>query len=130
MASPRLWRKTPQHYRLDAVRCNDCGRVSYPPTRVCSGCRGDELHPTQLALTGRLVHCAVDAIGGGVGLIETDDGARLVCQMTDCKSAALRPGQRVRLVFRRLGYDPETQTVHYGHKATPILDAPADDERN
>ena len=31
MPSPRYWREIPSRYRLEATRCGDCGRVSYPP---------------------------------------------------------------------------------------------------
>lgn len=127
MASPRQWRKMPQQYRLLASACDACGRVSFPPTTTCPACRGSALREKPLALCGTLLGFTNrDGQRDGLALVETADGARLLCALTDDTADPLAVGQPVALVFRRLGYDRQTQTVQYGHKAQPLK---PDDER-
>ena len=42
MPSPRYHREIPARYRLEAGRCNECGKVSYPTRMVCPACGARE----------------------------------------------------------------------------------------
>ncbi len=127
MTGDRQRRQIPQRYRLEATRCTDCGRIMYPPFGICRYCgrRRTELH--RLALTGRLLAYTIQQCRGreadtaprAVGIVATDCGARLVCEITDCQPSNLCAGLLVRLVFRRLGAERPNGEVLYGHKALP-----------
>ena len=38
----RNWREIPQRYRMEAGKCTSCGKVWFPPRRICSDCKGRE----------------------------------------------------------------------------------------
>ncbi|HUI53538.1 MAG TPA: OB-fold domain-containing protein [Bryobacteraceae bacterium] len=54
-----------------------------------------------------------------VGVIELDDGVRILTQITDCDFDQLAPGQRVRLEFRRIQKQGEAGILCYGYKCVP-----------
>ena len=59
MPSPRYWREIPARYRLEASRCRECDRITYPARRVCPGCGKREMEPTNLSRFGKVVTSAV-----------------------------------------------------------------------
>jgi len=55
-----------------------------------------------------------------VAIVETDDGARLTCQICDSEIENLKIGQEVELVFREVMREGKTGVIMYGYKARPI----------
>jgi uncharacterized OB-fold protein len=128
MPSPRYWREVPSRYRLEATRCADCGRVSYPPRRICPACRSDETHRLELSHEGRVVTCTVVHVPPGdflmeapyaLAIIETPEGARMMVQVVDTDPAAVEPGMAVSLEFRLIRKEGRGGILCYGHKAVP-----------
>jgi len=128
MPSPRYWREIPSRFRLEAVRCHGCGKVTYPARRVCPQCRGGELETIHLSPTGTVVTSTVIHVAPAefametpyaVAVIETPEGARLMAQVADADLSNVRPGLRVSLEFRLIRQEGHGGILCYGHKAVP-----------
>ena len=128
MPSPRYWRELPNRFRLEAVRCRGCGKVSYPARRVCPQCRGADLETTHLSRTGTVVTSTVVHVAPAefametpyaVAVVETPEGARLMAQVVDCELSDVRPGLPVSLEFRLIRQEGHGGILCYGHKAVP-----------
>ena len=59
MPSPRYWREVPSRFRLEAVRCRTCGKVSFPARRICPACRATQFENLTLSREGRVVTSTV-----------------------------------------------------------------------
>jgi uncharacterized OB-fold protein len=128
MPSPRYWREIPARYRLEAGRCRGCGKVTFPPRRVCPACRGTEWEKTRLSWKGKVITSTIVQVAPtefqmeapyAVAVVETPEGARLMTQVVDCEPAAVQPGMEVSLVFRRLRREGHGGILCYGYKAVP-----------
>ena len=128
MPSPRYWREIPGRFRLEAVRCGGCGKVSFPARAVCPGCRGRDLSRLALSrrgtvVTATAVHVAPDDFAMqtpyAVAIVETPEQARLMVQVVDCDPATVAPGLAVTLEFRRIRKEGHGGILCYGHKAVP-----------
>lgn len=128
MPSPRYWREIPSRYRLEAGRCADCGKVSYPARRVCPRCRSTRIETVRLSPRGRVttstvVRAAPDDLQMeapyAVAVVETPEGARLMIQVVDCDPEDVVPGMDVSLEFRLIRREGHGGIRCYGHKAVP-----------
>lgn len=121
-----------ERLRLIAGKCSACGTLNYPPRQVCTACGGGSFAPQQLSGAGRIYTFTVIARGGApaefdqqqtltgeitVGVVELDEGPRVVGQIVDVPAGGLEIGARVHGVVRRL-YDQEG-IVRYGVKFQP-----------
>lgn len=129
MPSPRYWREVPSRYRLEAGRCADCGKVSYPARRVCPDCRGEKVETTTLSQRGRITTSTIvrtppdDLVMEApyvVALVETPEGATLMVQVVDCEPEEVRSGMEVSLEFRLVRKEGHGGIRCYGHKAVPV----------
>ncbi len=128
MPSPRYWREIPSRYRLEATRCGDCGRVSYPPRRICPACRSTDAETIELSHEGRIVtytvvHVPPDAFlmeaPYALAVVETPEGARMMVQVADCDPASVEAGMMVALEFRLIRREGKGGILCYGYKAVP-----------
>ncbi len=122
----KYWREIPQRYRLEAAKCQGCGKVFFPPRRVCDKCRGESFETVKLPREGKLasystVHVTTNAFADEspiiVGIIELDGGTKLTAQVADCEQDELEIGAPVRIEFRRVQRDGESGVLCYGYKA-------------
>jgi uncharacterized OB-fold protein len=129
MSPAKAWRTYPQAYRLEAARCRGCKKVFFPPRLVCNKCNGRDFERFNMKRTGKVVtHTIIrtpsDEFSGqapfAVGIIETDDGARLTAEIADVDFDEVTIGMPVRLEFRRHYSDGDAGIIHYGHKAVPL----------
>lgn len=130
MANPaRYWREIPQRYRLEAGRCSSCGEVSYPPRLTCPKCHSRQFETVKLQNEGKILSYTVTRVGPSqfadqtpyaVGIVELDDGVRIMTQIADCDFDKLAVGQRVRLEFRRIQKQGDAGILCYGHKCVPV----------
>jgi len=100
MPSARYTREIPQRYRLEAGKCSSCGKIYYPPRRVCV-CGGREFETVTLPDAG------------------LDGGVRLMAQIVDAPLEEIKTGMPVRLEFRKIYQEGEAGIICYGHKAVP-----------
>lgn len=128
MISPaRSWREFPQRYRLEADKCEGCGKVHYPPRVVCSECGGTTFETIVLPRDGKVVTFTVVRVPPAgfteqtplpIALVELMEGVRVMVQIGDVADPAeLEIGMPVRLEFRRISWDGEAGLIYYGHKA-------------
>ena len=129
MPSPRYWREVPNRYRLEACRCGTCGKVSFPARRFCPECRSQEMEPTTLSRSGRVITSTVVRVAPddlameapyAVALVETPEGARLMTQVVDCEPESVQPGTEVSLEFRLIRKEGPGGIRCYGHKGVPV----------
>lgn len=128
MPSPRYHREIPARYRLEAGRCTDCGKVSYPLRMVCPGCSGREsetlrLTPTGTVVTSTVIHVPPDDFLNeapyAMAIVETPEGARFMTQVVDCEPESVGPGTQVDLEFRLIRKEGQSGILCYGHKGVP-----------
>jgi 3-hydroxy-3-methylglutaryl CoA synthase/uncharacterized OB-fold protein len=133
--APAMLRNEGWKFGFCASRCEACGFVHLPPTRVCLSCRAvDKMTPLRLAdARGTVATFTVDRLAFSLSppmvgaVIDFDGGGRYRGEMTDVDPAAVSIGTRVAMTFRRL-YTAEG--VHnYFWKARPVSEgAGAPDE--
>ncbi len=123
------WRKMPQWYRLEGVKCCSCGTYYFPSRSLCPECRREgkiEVH--KFKGTGKVYsYTIVHAPPVGfelhrpylLAIIELDEGAKLTAQIVDCKADDLEIGMPVEVCFRRIREGKEGGINHYGYKFKP-----------
>ena len=128
MSVPTYWREMPQRYRLEASKCINCGSIHFPPRKICPKCRQRSFEPVQLDREGKLltytiIHVApsvfTDQVPYAIGIVELNQGVRLLCQITDCSPDEIKSGMPVLIEFRRITEDGEAGVIYYGYKAIP-----------
>jgi hypothetical protein len=128
MPSPRYWREIPNRFRLEAVRCRGCSKVTYPVRAICPACRGKDFEEIKLSRKGKVVTSTVLYVAPAefametpyaVAVVETPEGARLMVQLVDCEPSDVRPGLEVALEFRLIRQEGHGGILCYGHKAVP-----------
>jgi len=126
MIVPRYTREIPQRMRLEAAECKDCNFISFPPRRICPECGTTEftkirLKPEGTILTYTIEHVAAEAFATevpfAVGIIETNEGARLTAQIVDCTPDEIAIGKEVELATRRIQKEGHAGILQYGYKA-------------
>jgi len=129
MPSPRYWREVPNRFRLEAARCEGCGKITFPARRICPSCRGDKFDKLVLSRKGKVVTSTVVHIAPqdfimeapyAVAVVETPEGARLMAQVVDCEPSTVAPGMEVSLEFRLIRKEGHHGILCYGHKAVPV----------
>lgn len=129
MPSPRYWREIPARYRLEAGRCRNCSRVTFPVRKVCPDCRSEEWNLVRLSREGRVVTSTVIHVAPddfmmeapyAMAIVETPEGVRLMTQVVDCDPADVVPGMDVSLEFRKIRREGLSGILCYGHKAVPV----------
>ena len=128
MSVASYWREIPSRYRLEAAKCTKCGKVQFPARLVCPECKHRDFERINLQRTGKLltytvIHVApsqfTDQVPYAVGIVELDQGVRLLTQIADCPHEKLKTGMALRIEFRRITSDGEAGIIHYGYKCVP-----------
>lgn len=131
MSAPMYVREVPQHHRLEAGKCKQCGKIYFPPRIVCNDCHAREFETVQLDKQGKVVTYTVIRIApssrrGGtdqapyaLGIIEVNPSVRLMTQIVDCDLDEIKIGMPVKLEFRKVLEDGEAGIIAYGYKAVP-----------
>lgn len=118
-------------YRLQGIRCVECGWRSLGKRPVCGDCSGVNLKLVEFDGRGRimaftnLLKPPVDHLREGpyfVAIITLDDGPRVIAKLSDVRSRPPYVGAAVEAVFRRL-YEPGKQDmICYGYKFRVICE--------
>jgi hypothetical protein len=126
MPSPRYAKEIPQRYRLEANKCNSCGKVFFPPRLVCSECGNKEFEQVRLSNEGKVVTFTTIRVAPKqfsretpytVAVIELDGGVRVTAQVVDCKPEDVAIGKPIRMVFRKIQEEGSGGIICYGYKA-------------
>lgn len=120
------WRQFKTHYRLEGVQCASCKKIHLHTITVCT-CGNTTFTPYQFNHHGTLVsftnvttppHDFKAMTPYCIGLIQLDDGPRLVAQLTDVTLDQLQIGMPMHGVLRKL-YALQKGIIHYGIKFAP-----------
>lgn len=121
-----------QRLRMIAGKCRSCDQLAYPQRQVCIHCGSRSFDSTQLSGDGILYSFTVIARGGApaefdqqqvmtgvipIGVIELNEGPRVVGQIATTDVDKLEIGMAMRAIVRRL-YDQEG-IIRYGTKFVP-----------
>jgi len=104
-----LWRERQAYLRLYGSKCRSCGRLFFPPQRVCYYCQSkDNFEPVRMAgMKGKLDTFSKDVLSLSldpptvVSVVNLEGGARFAGQMTDRDPEAVKLGMDVELTLRR-----------------------------
>jgi hypothetical protein len=130
MSVPVYWREAPYRYSLIGNKCKKCCKVYYPPRKVCRVCGSKELEEVKLSERGKVVTFTVihtPPVGYEkyapyvVGVVELENGVRVLSQIVDCKPEDIAIGTDVEATFRRVTEDGESGLILYGIKFRPII---------
>src|SRR6266481_997163 len=109
-------------------RCGDCGAIQFPPLVACVNC-GSIKPLTPYPLADELAKVATftadwlmfyPAPPLYVGLVQFDNGARVLMEMVDVDPAKFDVGSALRMVFRIKEKDGRRHFNRYFWKAAPI----------
>ncbi|MBC6462040.1 OB-fold domain-containing protein [Actinomadura sp. HBU206391] len=98
---------------LRVQKCEECGRLRHPPGPMCPHChaleRGHVVASGRGELHSYVVHHHPPVPGRAtpyvVGLVELEEGVRMVGNVIGCSPGDVRIGMPVRLAFERVGDD-------------------------
>lgn len=95
--------------RLTSTRCEDCGKVSWPPRTICPECISDRLAWVDLPTEGTVYAFTVQRSGIPLGykapmiFALVDFGAvRILAAVVDSDPERIKVGSRVRLVVKEI----------------------------
>ncbi len=112
--------------RLLGARCADCARYHFPRAEVCPYCSCDSCSAADLGPRGRLwLYTAVlrpppgyrGVVPFGFGVVDLEEGVRIVARLTEGDPARLRSGQPMLLVVEHLHDDDGTRVETYAFAA-------------
>jgi hypothetical protein len=123
------WRKMPQWYRLEGVKCVTCGESYFPSRSLCPTCRREgRFEMEKFSGKGKVYsYTVVHAPPQGfelhrpylLAIIELDEGPKLTAQIVDCKKEDIKIGMPVEMTFRKIRDSTEGGIIHYGYKFKP-----------
>lgn len=99
--------------RLLIQRCSACHRLQHPPAPMCPGCHGFDMEAIEASGRG-VVHSFVVAehprippfaYPNVIGLVELEEGTRLVTQLVGVAPDDVRIGMPVQVEFERVEPD-------------------------
>lgn len=127
-AAPPAFRNVGWKFGLVAGKCSACGHIHTPPEPRCRGCGSiKQLVDEPLADSdATVVTFTVDHLAFSpappliIAVVDFGNGARSSFEVADSRPDALKIGDRVEMVFRKLG---TVSGVHnYFWKARPVVD--------
>lgn len=109
-SAPPAHRRDRYKFAFVGSRCEVCGAVHVPPSRVCVRCEAvDRMADAPLAdVTGTVRTFTVDRLAYTPSppmvavVVDYDGGGRFRCLLTDADPAAVSIGDRVEMTFRRM----------------------------
>ncbi len=128
MNVPKHWRESPQRYRMEAAKCKQCGTISFPGRLICTECGHKEYETIHLSGKGKLETFTIirtapsgftDFAPYAVGLVNLDEGVKVLGQITDCDPETLKIGDRLSSKFRRMNEEGKTGMIMYAYKFVP-----------
>ena len=130
---PFHWRRFKERYRLLGTKCDNCQNIYFPVRKVCPHCRRKGKTKT-IRFSGRgKVHSftVIRVPPNGfeaytpyiIGLIELDEGPKLISQIIDCDPKKIFIGISVDMCFRKLKSQGKEGIICYGFKFRPRDDS-------
>ena len=126
------WRDRKRIAALYGVRCNACGTPQLHPIgqaiRICATCQvKDNFKDYRFSdKKGKLFSYAIDQLQptknppGLNGVVDFDEGGRLICELTDYDLDTVKTGMPVEMTFRKMSQGQGL--INYFWKAKPVAD--------
>ncbi|MEM2528444.1 MAG: Zn-ribbon domain-containing OB-fold protein [Ignisphaera sp.] len=130
MSPVRVWREKGSRYRLEGSKCKKCNHAFYPPKPSCPYCGHHETENISLPRRGRVVSWTIEyTVPEGyreyapiiVGLIELENGAKVVAPIVDIDVDRIHEGMYVEAVLRKIFEDGAEGIIVYGIKFSPSI---------
>ncbi|MPZ86936.1 MAG: nucleic acid-binding protein [Nitriliruptorales bacterium] len=106
--SQPFWDACARH-ELVIQRCNSCGRFWFPPSNRCQHCWSENFAWTPASGSGELYTFTVfrrayapelaEQLPYVVGIVELEEGPRLITNVVDCEPDNVRVGMLIEVVF-------------------------------
>jgi uncharacterized OB-fold protein len=124
---PDMYRNRKKNLGFYGVRCQNCGTVQFPPSRICIECRAiDQMEDYRLyGKPARVATFTVDYLAESldpptiVAVVDFEGGGRLICYLVDCDPDEVKVGMEVKMSFRHIFTVDSIRT--YFWKAVPKL---------
>ena len=121
-ASPLFWRFNPEVFRLIGIKCQDCGHISYPRTKICHECGSLNVEEYRLPKKGSIHTYCVNWVPPPqfeppitTVVVDLERGGKYLGLMTEVdKPEEIKIGSRVEMVLRRIMTDRGLNV--YGYK--------------
>ncbi len=121
----KAYKEKAGRYRLQGVRCEDCGTLWFPRRFVCPKCQSQHLAPYLCMETGKVVTSWVDTMGFPaigyedidtrvVAMITLDDGITVIAEIAD-EHLEVPKDTPVEMIIRAQKRD-DTGNLTYGYK--------------
>ncbi len=120
------WRRIPERYRLAGTQCTACGVKFFPPRKFCTACRRKgKIESFSFSGKGSIysfsgVHSAPAGLELEVpyvlAIVHLAEGPKVTAQIVDCTEDAVKIGDNVEFVFRKIRSDDPEGLIHYGYK--------------
>ncbi|MEW5946326.1 MAG: 3-oxoacyl-[acyl-carrier-protein] synthase III C-terminal domain-containing protein [bacterium] len=129
-AMSTLWRKRKAITGLVGAKCGKCATPQWPPMKICINpeCRSHGVFEDYefSEKTGRIVTWTADMLAVSqeppqlYGIIQFDEGGRMILEFTDCEQKDVGVGNPVALSFRKRYFDKDRSGYQgYFWKAVP-----------
>jgi uncharacterized OB-fold protein len=130
LSLPNRWRERKTISALYGVKCKHCGTPQISQLgqaiRVCVACQAkDQFEEYKFSdKTGKVFSYAIDNLQptlnppGINGVIDFDEGGRLICEFTDCTADEIKVGTPMEMTFRKMLHSKGIN--NYFWKAMPI----------
>lgn len=129
---PVLWRRRRERYRLIGSKCVKCGHVFFLERKICPNCRrAGELQTVEFSGKGKVFsYTVIRSPPAGfevyvpyvIGLIELEEGAKVLSQIVDCNPEDVYIGMPVEVCFRKVSEDGKEGIINYSFKFRPLMD--------
>lgn len=128
---PLLWRKTRERYNLKGTKCETCNTYFMPGRVICPKCRRKgKIVEHYFKGKGKIYSYTIVRVAPAdyeynvpyiLGIVELEEGARIMAQITDCEIEDVKEGMEVEVVFRKIHDDYPEGLITYGFKFKPIF---------
>ncbi|MBI4308457.1 MAG: OB-fold domain-containing protein [Chloroflexi bacterium] len=126
LSPPALLRERDQNLRLYGVKCTACGRIEYPPQRICTFCKAtDKVEFVRLSdKRGEVFTYSMDYLAGAIDtplvitVVNFNGGGRMLAMMTDRELNEVKIGLPVEMSFRKLQTLGGIHNYHW--KSVPV----------
>jgi len=121
------WRKYSESYTLTGNKCISCNAVYYPKKELCT-CGSAQFQNHQFSGKGKLssyteIKSAPEEfsfmIPYCIGIIQLDEGPKIIAQIADATGEELQIGMEVETVFRKNYKVNDHGIIHYTLKCIP-----------
>jgi len=122
------WRARDRYYRILGNKCEQCGQEYFPPVVVCRKCHASKFSDCEMPKVGKLLSYTQqkESVQGfedqepmTFGLLELENGVRIIAQVVDLPYDSLKEGMKLTAVFRRIRVDGDSGQIFYGYKFGP-----------